>query len=334
MYNKVIGIDISKDTFNAAIFQNEVLKKEGKYKNTEKGIEQFLSKIGEESSLIIEATGTYSLRLSHEAHKQGHRVCIINPKQSSYFSKMMKNITKTDKKDARLLGLYGQRMNPKQWTPPSKTSYNIRQIRNILNSLKKTKELFRNQLHALEQHPYAAAEVMDFYKKEIERLKKEIKKYSEKLTNYTASTYKKQYDLLMSIKGLGVTVVPALIESTNGFHSFDSAKKYTKFLGLCPTYFESGTSVKKTAQICRSGDPKLRSLLYNCTWSAIRFNKACKDLYERLKANNKPSMVALMAVANKLIRQAFGVIKNGKPFNNEFEKNMKVKKMSYTSNNL
>jgi transposase len=48
-------------------------------------------------------------------------------------------------------------------------------------------------------------------------------------------------------------------------------------------------------------------MLYVASWSAIRFNTGCKQMYERLKAAAKPSKLALIAVINKLLRQVFAV---------------------------
>jgi transposase len=57
-----------------------------------------------------------------------------------------------------------------------------------------------------------------------------------------------------------------------------------------------------------------RNFLYNCTKSATRFNPACKELYDRLRAKGKPYKVAIIAIAHKLLRQFFAIIKSGKPF--------------------
>jgi hypothetical protein len=61
--------------------------------------------------------------------------------------------------------------------------------------------------------------------------------------------------------------------------------------------------------------------LYWCAQSAIKYNQACKNLYERLiKADPasgraaKPKMVALIAVAAKLVKQAFAIAKSGLDF--------------------
>jgi len=58
-------------------------------------------------------------------------------------------------------------------------------------------------------------------------------------------------------------------------------------------------------------------LLYLCALTAREFNKACKELYNRLIEKGKPKKLALIAVANKLIRQAFGCIKNKSIYNAE-----------------
>jgi hypothetical protein len=44
--------------------------------------------------------------------------------------------------------------------------------------------------------------------------------------------------------------------------------------------------------------------------AACRFNKQCRQLYLRLKEKGKPYKLIAIAVANKLLRQAFAVIKN------------------------
>jgi hypothetical protein len=44
-----------------------------------------------------------------------------------------------------------------------------------------------------------------------------------------------------------------------------------------------------------------------CSLSAIKHNRDCKELYERLKAKGKRSKVALIAVCNKLLKQAFAI---------------------------
>ena len=54
------------------------------------------------------------------------------------------------------------------------------------------------------------------------------------------------------------------------------------------------------------------------TRSAKRHNKACKELFERLRKAGKPYRQAVVAVMHKLIKQVFGVVNSGVTFNNDF----------------
>jgi hypothetical protein len=58
----------------------------------------------------------------------------------------------------------------------------------------------------------------------------------------------------------------------------------------------------------------LRKLLYLASLSASRFNRQCKLLYERLVTQGKPKKVALIAVANKLLKQIFAILRSGIPY--------------------
>ena len=44
-----------------------------------------------------------------------------------------------------------------------------------------------------------------------------------------------------------------------------------------------------------------------CSWTAKRYNKTCREMYERLKAKGKPERVIKIAIANKLLKQVFAV---------------------------
>ena len=48
-------------------------------------------------------------------------------------------------------------------------------------------------------------------------------------------------------------------------------------------------------------------MLYVCSWSAKKYNIACKELYDRLVEKGKAKKIALIAVANKLLKQAFAL---------------------------
>ncbi len=48
-----------------------------------------------------------------------------------------------------------------------------------------------------------------------------------------------------------------------------------------------------------------------CSFTACKNNKACKALYDRIVAKGKSKKPALIAVCNKLLKQAFASAKSG-----------------------
>ena len=60
-----------------------------------------------------------------------------------------------------------------------------------------------------------------------------------------------------------------------------------------------------------NGNAKLRNLLFMCSFNACKYNKACKAIYDRIVAKGKSKKLALIAVCNKLLKQAFAIAKSG-----------------------
>lgn len=98
----------------------------------------------------------------------------------------------------------------------------------------------------------------------------------------------------------------------------ENYRQLISLAGLSPTEFNSGISIKKRVRICKMGGADLRNLLYMCSMTAIKKNRACKELYERIKAKGKNGKLALIAVCNKLLKQAFAIAKNGTKYNENY----------------
>jgi hypothetical protein len=53
-------------------------------------------------------------------------------------------------------------------------------------------------------------------------------------------------------------------------------------------------------------------------FSACKHNKTCREIYERIVAKGKSKKLALIAVANKLLKQAFAISKSGLSYDENF----------------
>ena len=308
-----IGIDISKDSFVAA-YPTKSGYTTKTFNNDTKSVRQFIKSLPDESHCVMEATGNYSMLLLYLLQQAGILVSMENPQKIKHFSRAMMSVTKTDEIDAKLIAIYGEKMNPAPYKIPSESILLLKQKRTVLRQLKKHLAATLNLQQSLavlpKQDPTSKAAV----EQTIKFLRKQISKMEEEITNLSNKEFKRQMDLLTSIKGIGNTLASALIVATGGFTYFTSAKQISRFLGLCPTYQQSGTSVNIKGHINRNGDTHLRGQLYVAAMASLRCNTTCKEMYDRLRANGKSGRVAIVAIANKLIRQAFAVVNNNQPY--------------------
>ncbi len=139
-----------------------------------------------------------------------------------------------------------------------------------------------------------------------------------RLTEIVKDDQQKQLTLLKSIPGLGNKTARMLLVLTNGFSSFEDASQLCWYAGITPTIRASGSSVRGKSRISKMGNPKLRNLLFMCSFTACKHNKACRDIYERIIAKGKSKKLALIAVCNKLLKQAFAVATSGLPYDENY----------------
>lgn len=318
-YEKVVGIDVSKERLSVSLYDG----KSHRSYETKNTIESFRNDFLEKEKgtdfskvlFMMENTGVYHLKLATYLSKDcGYIVSVANPLVIKKYSEMNLRRVKTDKADAQLIAEYG-------WSNGEDWIFTLRDIEyyKIDTKLKAVEDFHRqinilsNQIEGLEQLPYNE-EIIKSYNKIIKMLKQEIKKIEKALADILKEKYSKEYKLLSSIPGVGLKLIGIILGKLNGFSSFNRSKCVTSFIGICPSIYHSGTSLKGRGKISKKGNSYMRTILYLCSLSASRYNKHCAELYKRLVAKGKPKKVALIAIANKLIRQAFGVLKSGKPY--------------------
>lgn len=122
------------------------------------------------------------------------------------------------------------------------------------------------------------------------------------------------YQLLLSIKGIGeVNAISTLIH-TNNFKAFETARQYACYLGIAPFDHTSGTSIKGRPQVSHVGAKLLKADLSQAAKSAVVWDKELKSYYERKIKEGKEYGVVLNAVKFKLVCRMFAVVRRGTPF--------------------
>jgi transposase len=116
---------------------------------------------------------------------------------------------------------------------------------------------------------------------------------------------------LKTTPGIGPKTALMLVVLTGGFDRFTSAGQLCIYAGLIPVIRKSGSSVKGRPRISKIGNQKLRNLLFMCSFNTCKYNKGCREIYERIVAKGKSKKLALIAVCKKLLKQVFAIAKSG-----------------------
>lgn len=316
--NKCTGIDISKATLDVVFYRADDQLTHRVFTNDACGFEKFLTYLEPGERVVMEASGTYYLKLAYFLHEHDIRVSVVNPLVIRRFSQMQLMRAKTDRKDAAVIATYGVLHDPPLWQPEAHAITRMKQINTALELLNRQITAITNQLEALMQCVVIDPHTHDGLEKCLALLEAESQQLEQQLQTLVQGHYADTYKALTTIPGIGPKTAILLIAITGNFTKFDHYKPLLSYVGLSPRIFQSGTSVRGRARICKMGMGSIRKLLYMCSWSAKRHNVFCSEMYDRLKAQGKPERLIKIAIANKLLRQAFAVGKTLKPFDENY----------------
>jgi len=310
-----LGIDISKADFHAFLIDGD-RKAKHSFPNTAAGFKQLLSWLKNrgvtEISACMEATGSYWEALAIHLYEAGHRVSLVNPRQTKSYAQSELLRTKTDSVDAAMIARFALAHKPEAWEPPPAESRMLQGLVRHLEDLKTTRaqELTRIQT------PGLPAFVEQSIQRLIDSLSGQIDEIERALRDHINRhpALKDRYDALRSIKGIGETTASLLMAEMPTIERFSSGKAVGAYAGLSPRLVQSGTSLRKRGKISKTGNSRLRKALFFPAMTAMRFNPVLKAFAQRLRNVGKPRMVIVVAVMRKLLTLAYGVLKSGHGF--------------------
>lgn len=301
------GIDISKDVFDV------YSKSQGnqQYSNDQSGFKKFADQLTKDPCCVMEATGYYHYQLAYYLLKLGVSLSVENPLKIKRFIQMNLSKVKTDKSDAKQIYNYALNVKLQEWRGESKGAQESRQLLSLLDTYTKQSTQLKNKIHGEEVLGKPSKTVIQSLQKSIKFNEKEQGKLEARLMEIVEEEHKALLTRIETIPGIGRKTALMLIVFTNGFMDFETSSQLCSYAGLTPIIKQSGSSVRGKERISKMGNRKLRNLLFMCSFNACKYNIACKALYERIIAKGKSKKLALIAVCNKLLKQAFALAKNG-----------------------
>jgi transposase len=276
--------------------------------------------------VVLEATGTYWMRLAVTLAEAEYHVSVINPKQAHDFAKAVLQRAKTDAIDAQTLARLGAMLHPAPWTPPPTIYTELQQRLAQRDALVAMRQQARNQLHALLQQPVVVTAVRERLDAVLAFLTDQITDLDQDIaaTLHQDDAWAAAAARLQTVTGIGMLTSAWLLVVTLNFSTCATPEALAAYVGVIPHPQQSGTSVHGYTGVGQYGHARVRTMLYLATLSAARYNPAVKPFYDRLRARGKAPKVARCAAARKLLHIAWAVATKGQPFDAHYHERLEV----------
>jgi transposase len=329
-YIHVVGIDLSKLTFDAAVIVNEQPDniRHKQFRKTQEGLLQFqdwLQQSGvilnEQTLICMEFTGLYNRMVLNFLEQSSVIVWVEMAAHIKHSLGLQRD--KSDKLDAKRIALFAWRNQDEAhvWNTLNNDAQKIKDMLAQRERLVDTKIRLLVPLEEMKREGLSGeAKQLEAYQKPvITQLDNSINKIEKAIKNIINSNekLKSKAALVQSVKGVGFVICWYLIACTNGFEHLKNGKSLACYCGVVPFQNSSGTSIKSKPRVSHIANKKLKSLLHMGALSAIQHDPELKAYNERKIKTGKNKMCVLNAVKNKLILRIAAVLRDNK----EFEEN-------------
>lgn len=303
---KYIGIDVSKARLDVALLGDEGV---WSVENTPQGIAdlvQQMQAIGPELS-VVEATGGYHRQVAEALFLAGLSVAVVNPARVRQFARAYGLLAKTDKLDAQVLAVFGQRVQPKLYTGKSEAE---KQLSALLVRRRQVEEMLKAEQNRLRT-------VSPSLRSSIERiiaiLQEEKKRLDEQIREllHEQKAWQEQTEILRSAPGVGMVTTATLLADLPELGKLDH-KKIAALVGVAPLNYDSGK--KRGYRKTKGGRTEVRSVLYMSTLVATRYNPVIQTHYQQLLKRGKEKKVALTACMRKFLTILNAMLRDQQPF--------------------
>jgi transposase len=315
-----LGVDVSKAKLDCLLLDSTTGKVKSKsIQNTNAGFKQLIEWLAEKKApsahVIMEPTGVYHEPAALALTDAGFTLSLVNPAQLRQFAQGLGVKSKTDKADSSVLARYGETLKPEAWQPPSKSARHLKALLARRDAVAEDLQREQNRQEAIE-FAVSPGEVKQSIIQSISFLKAELKRLEETIKEHIDSDpdLRGKKTLLETIPGVGERVSSNLT-ALFAAKTFNSAEQLAAYLGLVPTHWESGTSVRGRPRLSKAGPAHLRKLLYLPAVVARKHNPHLKAFGDRLLAKGKTKMAVIGACMRKLAHLCFGVVHTGRPYN-------------------
>lgn len=328
--NIFVGIDVHKKTYSVATICDGELVKRDSIKAYPENLVKYLDKY----------FGGASIKSAYEAGFSGfglHRLLIESGINNIVVNAASIEIgardrLKTDKRDALKIALQLAANRLEGIFIPSIEMEDRREVTRLRDTLVKDRNRYAVRLkHKVHYHgliepddgkriskrwiaEIKAKELRPGVRYALEKLIKQWEVLSEEIKEIDKALEKQAVEdeanerVYRSVSGIGKTASRVLANELGDMAHFSSEKGLFNYTGLTPMEYSSGEHIRR-GHISRQGKPILRSILVQCSWTAIRYDDNLREIYQRIAKRAGPKR-AIVAIARRLIGRIRACFRN------------------------
>lgn len=302
-----VGIDVAKDRLDVCVRPSGgsfVVERNGA------GIEALAQRLQDLRPRIIaiEATGGFETVVAAALASAGLPIVVVNPAQVRAFAQALGKRAKTDPIDAAVIAHFVEATKAEPRPLPD-------EMTRLLADLVARRRQIVEMMAAEGQRQRRVTDKR--LKKSIVRLRKAMEKELAELDGEIkdqvrgSSVWAEKENLLASVPGVGPVIARTLIAELPELGTLDR-RRIAALVGLAPWTRQSGQWRGKS--FIGGGRKSVRSALFLAAMVAGQHNPILKPFRDKLVASGKPKLVALIAVARKLLTILNAILRDKRPW--------------------
>ena len=307
MAQSFVGIDVAKNHLDVHVLpSNESFR----LANSADGWAELIQRLAPRSItlIVLEATGGYEAALVAELHAAGLPVAVVNPRQVRDFARATGRLAKTDRIDAAVLATFARAIRPRRTPVPDAITMQIKALVTHRRQLRHQHEAQANHLEHV-----ADAAIARSITRGIRCVEKELAWVDHEVQRVIGASplLAGKLDLLTSVPGIGETTAAAMLAGLPELGTLNR-RQAAALVGVAPLNRDSG--MLRGKRTTHGGRAEVRKALYMPTLVAMRYNPMIREFYQRLLANGKTKMTALVACMRKLVILLNAIIRDNQPW--------------------
>lgn len=306
MEDTVVGIDVSRDRLDVHVLpdgQTFAVTRDAA------GLDELAGRLLplKPRAVAVEATGGFETVVAAGLAAACLPVVVVNPAQVRHFALAVGKRAKTDPIDAGMIAQFVAATNPEIRPLPDE------ETRALADLVTRRRQIIQMIIAEKQREKRAPKRSRKSIVRLLKALEKELSSLDEDIDDAVRGSpaWREKQDLLSTVPGIGTVISRTLLAELPEIGTLDR-RQIAALVGLAPFTRQSG-QWRGQSFIC-GGRATVRSAVFMGALTATRHNPQLRDFHQRLIAAGKPKMVALIAVARKLLTILNAILRDGRPW--------------------